>query len=567
MARTTVPARAGRSAVQSAPWTLVVPLFAALAVLVALPVGFVVLQAIFPAFNEGSLAHPMSAVGSTLGDHQTWSLLGNTLRFGITVAAVSLLLGVPLGTLRALYRVPLAGVWDLVFLVPFLIPPYLAAFGWRFLLQPHGYLEQLTGLSLGHLLFSFGGVAGVMALSVFPVVYFSVSRTLTAMGWRLVDVAHVFGAGPWRSFVRIAVPLALPAIAASALLTFTMAIEEFGIPAALGPQAGFSVLVASIESRFSDWPIDLSGAAVLSVLLAALALVAFVLQRALLAGRDFDSNKGKPAASVPHELGRWRWIVVGVFCVAACFSTIAPLFSIVASACIRTLSGGLSLTNLTLAHFEVLWTGGDGAQALGTSLALAGATAVLTGALGFLCSWCVVKSGLPGRSALDALSMMPHALPSIVVGVGLILAWNLPVWPITPYNTRGILLLSYSCLLLPYPIRYVSAALRQIGPSIEAAARVHGASAGRVVARIVMPLVAPSLISSMMIVFAIASRELVTSLLLAPSGVQTAATFAWQAFDQGSVGDGMAMGVLTLMISGTLLGLAARWLKRFDQPL
>jgi iron(III) transport system permease protein len=567
MARTAVPARAGRTAMHSAPWTLIVPLFAALAVLVVLPVGFVLLQAIFPRFNEGSFAHPLGAVSSTLGDPQTWSLWWNTLRFGVTVAAASLLLGVPLGAVRALYRVPLAGMWDLMFLVPFLIPPYLAAFGWRLLLQSHGYLEQIAGFNLGRLLFSFGGVAAVMALSVFPVVYFSVSRTLAAMGWRLVDVAQVFGAGPWRSFVRITVPLALPAIAASALLTFTMAIEEFGIPAALGPQAGFTVLVASIESRFSDWPIDLSGAAVLSVLLAALALAAFVLQRWLLAGRDFDTGKGKPAASVPRDPGRWRWVIAGLFSVAACLSTIAPLFAIVVSAFLKTLSGGFALANLTLAHFEALSAGSDGASALITSLALAGGTAVLTGVLGFVCSWCVVKSNLPGRAALDALSMLPHTLPGIVVGVGLILAWNSPVWPITPYNTWGILLLSYSCLLLPYPVRYVGAALRQVSPGIEAAARVHGASARRVVLRIVMPLVAPTLISSMMIVFAVASRELVTSLLLAPSGVQTASIFTWQAFEQGSIGDGMAMGVLTLLISGTLLGLAARWLKRFDQTL
>ena len=62
-------------------------------------------------------------------------------------------------------------------------------------------------------------------------------------------------------------------------------------------------------------------------------------------------------------------------------------------------------------------------------------------------------------------------------------------------------------------------------------------------------------------------RELVTSLLLAPSDLQTASIFAWQAFEQGSIGDGMAMGVLTLLISGTLPGLAARGLQRFDQTL
>ena len=132
-----------------------------------------------------------------------------------------------------------------------------------------------------------------------------------------------------------------------------------------------------------------------------------------------------------------------------------------------------------------------------------------------------------GRAALDALTLLPHALPGIVVGVGLILAWNRSFWPVTPYNTWVILLLSYSCLLLPYPVRYTGVALTQLGAGLEAASRVHGATGMRTMMRIVLPLVAPTLLWSMLIVFAIASRELVTSLLLAPSGIETASIFIW----------------------------------------
>src|SRR5690606_22375811 len=108
-------------------------------------------------------------------------------------------------------------------------------------------------------------------------------------------------------------------------------------------------------------------------------------------------------------------------------------------------------------------------------------------------------------------------------------------WPATPYNTWGILLLAYCCLLLPYPVRYSHAALMQIGDSLEAAARVHGAGAVTALARILLPLLAPSLGAAMLLVFAVASRELVASLLLAPTGVQTVSLFIWRQFEQGSV--------------------------------
>ena len=134
--------------------------------------------------------------------------------------------------------------------------------------------------------------------------------------------------------------------------------------------------------------------------------------------------------------------------------------------------------------------------------------------------------------------------------MGLILAWNQPFWPATPYGTWGILLLSYTCLLLPYPVRYVGAALAQIG-NLEAAARVHGASARA--RRIVLPLVLPALAASMLMVFAVASRELVTSLLLAPAGVQTVSIYVWRQFEQGSVGEGMAMATVAVAASLTLM--------------
>ncbi|QGZ65447.1 ABC transporter permease [Paraburkholderia acidisoli] len=539
-------------------------LIGTLFVLVALPLAFVALQAVFPGVGQGSFAQPFAAVRVTLARADTWPLLANTLRFGVSVAAASVVLGVPLGALRGLTRLPFARLWDLLFLAPFLIPPYLGALGWMLLLQRNGYLAQLAGFDLGGFLFSFTGVTFAMTLSVFPVVYFSVSRALMASGGRLAQVARVCGATPWRAFVRITLPLAAPAIAASALLAFTMAIEEFGIPSALGARAGFSLLVTSIEARFSDWPIDLPGASVLSALLAVTALIAFFAQRRLLAGRDFDTQTGKPVASEPFEPGRWRIALVLLFGAVAFCTTIAPIATIVATAFVGTLSGGLHASNFTLAHFSAIASDGDGASALVTSLALAGGTAALTGVLGFVAAWVLVKTKLPGRAALDGLTLLPHAMPGIVVGVGLILAWNQPFWPVTPYNTWGILLLSYACLLLPYPVRYASAALRQLGGSLEAAARVHGASGARVLWRIVLPLVAPPLIASMMIVFAVASRELVTSLLLAPSGVQTASVFIWQQFEQGSIGDGMAMGTLMLVISAVLLAIATRLTKRFD---
>ena len=527
---------------------------AALAVLVALPAAFVALQAIFPYLGDGSLRAPFGNWGAVFGDPSLPILLGSTLQLGAGVALVAGLIGIPLGALRGLARIPLARLWDLLLLVPFLLPPYIVALSWTMALQPRGYLAQLAGADLGALLFSPTGLVLVMGLNLFPVVYFAVSRSMAASGARLADVARVFGASSAQAFLRVTLPLALPAIAASLLLTFTLAIEEYGVPAALGPQSGVSVLTTAIERRLADWPIDLSGAALLSMVLVAMALTAYTLQRALLAGRGFETATGKPAPVVPRDLGAWTFPVLLLFGVVATLAAVVPVASMVATASLRTVSGGLSAGNFTLSNFAALFeSGSDTLHALGTSLSLALAAALLAGTVGFLAAWCSAGKRVRGAAAIDALALLPAALPGIVVGVGLILAWNQPFWPATPYGTWLILLLSYGCLLLPYPVRYVSAALAQIGPNLEAAARVHGAPLGSALLRVTLPLALPSLAAAMLMVFAVASRELVTSLLLAPAGVQTVSIYVWQQFEQGSAGMGMAMATLAVGVGLTLM--------------
>lgn len=536
----------------------------ALLLLVAVPVAFVVLQAVFPHLDTGSYSAPFSTFTRVFAEPSLQALFATTLKVGLGVALCSALIGVPLGALRGLFALPGAVLWDVVFLIPFLIPPYIAALSWMLALQTNGYVQQLLPwLHLNDFLFSLPGMVAVMTLNVFPVVYFAVSRSMAASGSRLADVARIHGAGPWRAFIRITLPMALPAMASSLLLAFTLSIEEYGVPGALGSRSGILMLTTGIEQRLADWPIDMPGAAVLSLLLVAIALCAYSVQRAVLAGKNVESMTGKPADVTQKSLAGWTLPVMALFTVVALIAVALPIVSTLVTAFSGTLSGGLTLSNFTLRHFGNLFAAdSDALGALSTSLSLALGTALIAGATGFLASWLVVARKIRGAALIDGLSLFPAALPGIVVGVGLILAWNRSFWPVTPYNTWGILLLSYCCLLLPYPVRYVSAALKQIGGNLDAAARVHGATAAQALRMILLPLVFPSLLASMMMVFAVASRELVTSLLLSPAGVQTVSVYVWRQFEQGSVGDGMAMASIAVLLSLTLMLIAFRLQQR-----
>nr|VUD30879.1 Ferric iron ABC transporter [Raoultella sp. NCTC 9187] len=248
---------------------------AALLVLVALPLFFIVLQAIFPHFSAGSLSGAFSGRRDAVCRS---AAAGNARRHPVDRrrrgAGQRRHRAPARRAARAVQSAAAAPVGPAV-LNSFSHAAYIAALSWMLVLQSNGYLQQLTGWDLNDLLFSRSGIVLVMALNIFPVVYFAVSRSLLASGQRLAIVARVHGASAWRAFWHITLPMLSPALAAGMLLAFTLAIEEYGVPAALGSRAGVVMLTVGIEKKLADWPIDLNGASLLSLLLIVVALLAW----------------------------------------------------------------------------------------------------------------------------------------------------------------------------------------------------------------------------------------------------------------------------------------------------
>ena len=529
-----------------------------LVVVVAIPLTFILLQAIFPHIGRGSFVEPFGVLLPTFTDAKILGLTLDTLLLGVCVACAAGVIGGGLGAIRALVPVPFAKAWDVVLLTPFMMPPYIATLGWIVVLQPRGYLQQVAGFHLGSFLFSFPGLVFVMASHLFPAVYFAVSRSIGASGGELTEAARMMGASSLDIFRRVTLPLALPAITGALLLVFAATIEEFGTPAMLASQSGFDVLTTAIDHRVADWPIDLPGAASLSIILVTLALVAFIGQSRLVARQTYTTLNGKTQRRGARTSG---WTVVAgasALALAALVTIGVPLSGILSSAFTRRFSGGLTADNLSLENFRLLAANAGGAlEAISLSMSLALCAAVATALIGVATALLGRNRASPHLDPLDALTALPNAVPGIVVAVGLILAWNQPWLPVTLYGSPAMLILAYTCILLPYPARYAGAALTQIGADLEAAAMMAGAGRITVFRRILLPLIWPSVAAAMMLVFAISSRELVASILLAPVGSHTVATFVWKQFEQGSLGLGMAMSAIALTVTTALMLVAA----------
>ena len=530
-----------------------------LTVIVGLPVLAIVLYALFPHFNELSLAEPFAKLLPSLSDPGLIGATANSLRLSIAVTVTSAAVAVPLAYLRTRIAPGLGKAWDAAFLIPFLIPPYIGSLAWMQLLQRNGIVEQMLGFNLADGLYSFAGITVVMALHLFPLIYFTTSRAFAVVGTRYGDVAKVFGARPLAAFFRISLPMVLPALFSSGLIVFILTIEEFGTPEILGRRFGFEVMVTAIHAKFSDWPIDLSGASVLCLILIGIAFLAYRIHQKM-AERFQTAIDNQAVDSRPAPLPLpVQAAIFAVFAAVFVAAVAMPVGSIAISAFMDTISGGVTWDNLSLRNMAALFdSGSDALGAILTSLTLAVLAAILTGLIALVVAFTVVRLRSKGAVFLDFLSILPNSIPGMAVAVGLILTWNLAIWPVTPYNTVAILLMAYLCLMMPYPVRMITAALRQLPKSLDDAGYISGAGELTVVLRILAPLLMPSALAAGFIVFAVSTRELVSSLMLAPPGVETVATFVFRQFDQGSINSAMAMSLVTIIVSGSIIAIGQR---------
>jgi iron(III) transport system permease protein len=216
-------------------------------------------------------------------------------------------------------------------------------------------------------------------------------------------------------------------------------------------------------------------------------------------------------------------------------------------------SSGPVLGNLTLDHYLRART--EESSGLRDALVASFSLALMAAALGTLLGAACARKSI----ALASLALISSATPAITMAVGFTRGWNAPWTAWLPlYGTAMIVGLFYTAQYLPYAVQYARSGLAAIPSSYEWAARVHGAGPGMITRSIIAPLLWPHCLAGAILIFSIAFRELVGSVLLRPPGMQTVATFILREFDQGSPAAGMAMGVIAISVAMLSVGLARR---------
>lgn len=528
-------------------------------VLIICPLGAIFATALF---QDGKLN--IAGAIDVVVQSENAQMIANSLFLGALVVIVSTLIATPLAYLFSRTRFAKYKIFDIIFMIPFMTPPFIASMGWILFMQKRGLLQQMFPMFKGSedFFFSIAGLVIVMSLHSFPFMFTLLKNAMLNIPSSLEESAQVFGAGFGQRLRKIFFPLLTSNYAIGALLIFVKTLSEYGTPATLGVRIGFDVFTTQIHRYATVAPVHFGNAAALSSVLIGICVVMWLLQNYISNRKSYNLVSGKGSRFKFEELSKlalvvaWIYIIVTIF-----FSIIVPFFAIISTSLINLRGLGLALGNFTFQHYIDLFTSNSkGIGAIINSLILAVAAASICAVLGTIIVVVIRKIRPKALGTLtEGVSLLPSFLPSIVMVLGIMIFWN-ALYDVAPlYNTLGILVLAYVVLYLPYTIQYVTSAAGQISDSLQDAARVFGAKPLYILRRVVFPLIKPGILTAWIMTFIISFRELVTASLIAPPNVLVVSTFIVREFEQGSVSVGMAMAVICVAfttISLTLLNKA-----------
>jgi len=493
----------------------------------------------------------------------------NSLLLAIPVALAATLLGGLLAWLAVRSDLP-GGLWLLPLVaLPHVIPGFQLASAWVEIFSHGGLWQAALGVPAPMSAYGYAAIVVVMTLHLMLFPFLLVASNLQAADPALEEAGRIAGLTPAKVFLRITIPLARPALLGSLLLVFAYVMEEFGIPSLLGTPSGFETLTTRIYGLATTTPLDLSGASVLALVLGCIALGVLWMQLRLWAGTRLETLSGKASRQGRVRLGRWRWPVAVLVWAALCTVALAPFGALVLVSLLNSWGQGYGPDHWTGSRYAELLHSEELRRALRNTLALALGSALAGTAIAVVIAYASqrFRPRFVGRLALiaDRVSFVTFAVPGLVIGLALILAFSGGWLPL--YGTPWILLVAYTLRFSGVGVRTVAARLSQIGVELEAAAEVAGLSRLRILARIVLPLLAPALVGSAVLIFVNAVKEISATSLLASQGSETLAYEAYIRFQEGNYTQGSAVsvvmiaGVIAVLLLGRLVGRSTQDLR------
>jgi iron(III) transport system permease protein len=489
--------------------------------------------------------------------YSSWHILGllwNSLVFAVGTALTTLVMGALVAWVVERTDAPGGSLFHTLSLLSFAVPGLLIAMAWIFVFSPNigwgnAVLKAAFGLSEAPFnIYSMAGMTWTLSSHYFPLAYLVLGPALRALDLRMEEAALMAGGSYPQVFARVTLPLLRPAILSALLLLFVMGMASYEVPRLIGRPARIDVFTTDIQGAIIAAPPAFGVASALGLTLLAICVLAVLFyRRATQHAESFATVTGKGYRPARIKLGRARWPValgIGAMFILALG---LPLVTLIWQSFFRNLAQPFVFTSAraTLDNYEFILSYPIFLAAVKTSVLLAAMAATIVAGLTFVMAW-IAQRSLPRYGfVLDALAFAPIAIPGVIVGAGILVAYLM--LPIPIYNTIWILLVAYVTLYLPYGMRFASSGIAQIHRELEEMAAVSGAGLAQTFLRIMLPLLAPVLLAGWIYVFVLAVRELGASIFLVGPGTHVLGTITLTMWEEGgSYGAVAALGVIQI---------------------
>jgi iron(III) transport system permease protein len=533
---------------------LLVVFFTAIIIALLLLIGWVSFQvSIFDLDTPFTLKH----YADLYLDSATYVAALNTFIFSLIATGVAMAIGVPIAWLVTRTDLPGKGILFTGMTLGVLMPGFFTAMGWLWMFHPRIGLAnqifmQVFGTDSGFFnVVSVPGMGLVQGLNLAAVVFVLTAASLRVQNASLDEAAQMCGGGVFYTLKRITIPLAFPGILAAGLFVFTIAIGAFDVPAIIGMSnriTMFSTYLYDQTHPQGELPHYGTPAAFSSFMLIVAVLLSVWYSRLLVNARKYQVVTGKNYKLKHLKLGKYSigaWLLLGFYLVMVqlmpilllVWAAITPFMKVPSAAALAT----VSLANFKALPWDLVGRG------FCNTLVLALVAPVLALVVSLAFSWIAVRSKSRFGAAFDFVAFLPHAIPSIVFGLGILLfSLFASQGSMNTYGSLFQLLLAYVIVQLSFGTRITNGALVSINDELVEAAYTSGASGYTILRKVILPLLKPALAYGWLWLALLTMRELTLATMLFSSSNVTLSVVVWSQWSSGQTGAAAAISVLML---------------------
>ncbi|MBR7107603.1 MAG: iron ABC transporter permease [Lentisphaeria bacterium] len=494
----------------------------------------------------------------------------NSLQIAVVTTLMVAVISVPLALLYDRFDFPGREWCSLAMLLPMILPPFVGALGFQQLLGHYGVFNSiLVALGFERVDFLSGNgvfwsVCFIEALHLYPIFYLNIVTALGNIDPALNEAGANLGGNKWQRFFRITLPLMRPGLLAGGSIVLVWSFTEMGTPLMFGFTRVAPVQILNGLNELETNPLPYT---LVLIMLIVSALLYLVSRLALGGSSNATPVKGNTSSS-SVKLASWKKFLPGAAFVLVSLCAILPHLALLGIAFGKNYYNTILPQGFTLEHFDSALSNVLVLPSIGNSLRYSFLAMLVAVTVGVIVALASVRWKLRGSAALDLLSMLPLAVPGVVVAFGFLgmtvkFSWAAALFdPVE--NPLWLLAIAYAVRRIPYVVRSVGSGLEQTPEELENAARNFGASAWQVLCRITLPLIVANLLVGGLFAFSFSMLEVSDSLILAQKSEFfpiTKALFELSQILGSGPSSASAFGVwamcflaVTLIAAGVLLG-------------